>query len=92
MNKLVLTSADGEAEFWPDYGGNCVRFDCGRARLLRTPASEREMAETPLLYGMPLLVPPNRIRGGSPLCGAVYPPLIVRIREGAAAPSAALSG
>lgn len=65
MNKLVLTSADGEAEFWPDYGGNCVRFDCGRARLLRTPASEREMAETPLLYGMPLLVPPNRIRGGA---------------------------
>ena len=65
MNRIELCAGDYRAEFAPDYGGNCIRLEhSSGASLLRTPADASAMAETPLLYGMPMLVPPNRIRGG----------------------------
>lgn len=67
MKTIKLSGGGYEAEILPAFGGNCVRLcelSTG-AEILRTPLCERAMEETPLLYGTPLLVPPNRIRGGT---------------------------
>ncbi len=48
----------------PSLGANCVRLRHRGAELLRTPAKLDELAESPCLYGTPLLVPPNRIADG----------------------------
>lgn len=66
MNSIKIKNNVYEAEFLPDYGGNCVRLrhlPTG-TELLRFPVDSRAMRETPLLYGTPLLIPPNRISGG----------------------------
>ncbi|MBQ8885268.1 MAG: aldose 1-epimerase [Clostridia bacterium] len=66
MKFLKIQNEKYEAEFLSEYGGNCVRLfhKPTGTELLRSPADLCVMQETPLLYGTPLLVPPNRISGG----------------------------
>ena len=54
------------AEIEPDYGGNCVRLRHlpSNIEVFRKPGPKEAREETPLLYGMPILFFPNRIRGG----------------------------
>lgn len=64
--RVVLQTGGYRAEFAPDYGGSCLsltHIPTG-ARILRTPASDEELAASPLLFGTPPLIPPNRISGG----------------------------
>lgn len=49
------------------YGANCMRLQYKplQAEILRFPESYETFLKEPLLYGMPPLFPPNRIRGGA---------------------------
>lgn len=66
MKEISIECKNYKAIILPEFGGNCVKLtekESG-ANLLRFPDSEESMRKTPLLYGMPLLLPPNRISGG----------------------------
>lgn len=62
---VVIQCKDYYAEINPGYGGNCIRLRHlpSNIEVFRKPASKEAFAETPLLYGMPILFFPNRIRG-----------------------------
>ena len=53
-----------EAEVLPAFGANTIRLRDGGRDILRAPRSPEELAAEPFLYGTPLLLPPNRTRGG----------------------------
>lgn len=66
MKRIKLTGGGYEAEILPEFGANCIslkHLDTG-ATLLRTPETEEEFMGAPMLYGTPLLFPPNRIQDG----------------------------
>ncbi|NGM61804.1 aldose 1-epimerase [Sphingobacterium sp. SGG-5] len=65
-SNVVIQCPEYRAEINPAYGGNCVRLTHlpTGIEVLRAPKAVEEIAKTPLLYGMPLLFFPNRIRGG----------------------------
>ena len=52
------------ASICPSMGANCFQLERGGASFLRTPPSFEVFRENPNVYGLPLLFPPNRIRGG----------------------------
>ncbi|MDY6024566.1 MAG: aldose 1-epimerase [Candidatus Borkfalkiaceae bacterium] len=66
MKEISIENKKYKAVILPEFGGNCVRLTerISGAELLRFPDSEERMKNTPLLFGMPLLLPPNRISGG----------------------------
>jgi aldose 1-epimerase len=45
-------------------GANCIQFSTNRSSFLRTPKSFSGLMQSPNLYGMPILFPPNRIKDG----------------------------
>ena len=49
-----------------DSTGNLIRLRHRRTEMeiFRFPVPEEELAELPAVFGMPLLLPPNRIRDG----------------------------
>lgn len=63
---VVIRCKDYYAEIYPAFGGNCIRLRHlpSDIEVLRTPVSKESFEATPLLYGMPVLFFPNRIRGG----------------------------
>ncbi|MFA7130056.1 MAG: aldose 1-epimerase [Sphaerochaeta sp.] len=48
-----------------ESGANCIQLQTRKASYLRTPESYQMIKSNPYLYGMPLLFPPNRIKGGT---------------------------
>lgn len=56
-----------EATIVPALGSRVVSLRCKASgtELLRTPASREAYETSPMLYGIPVLFPPNRIAGGS---------------------------
>lgn len=65
LKGICLQKNGWEAEVLPEYGMNMIRLSCRGKEVLRTPATEQEIRETPQVYGMPLLLPPNRTAGGT---------------------------
>ena len=63
-NSLHLASGHWSATIWPGFGANTVRLRYKEQDILRWPVHVRELREAPHLYGMPLLVPPNRVEDG----------------------------
>lgn len=55
-----------EAALCPGLGNNLIRlFDKKAGReVLRAPADPQTLIDAPIHYGTPILMPPNRIRGG----------------------------
>lgn len=55
-----------EALIIPGLGANIIRLrnNVMGVDLLRTPYSYDTLTKSPLVYGMPVLFPPNRIKGG----------------------------
>jgi len=64
-NSLHLASGHWSATIWPGFGANTVRLRYKEQDILRWPAHAGELREAPHLYGMPLLVPPNRVEDGA---------------------------
>ncbi len=52
-----------QATICPQMGGNCISFHSDGFELMRTPPSAQAHQNAPNVYGVPLLFPPNRIRG-----------------------------
>jgi len=52
------------ASICPSMGANCFQLERGGASFLRTPPSFEVFRENPNVFGLPLLFPPNRVRGG----------------------------
>ncbi|OXS55369.1 hypothetical protein B1A99_24215 [Cohnella sp. CIP 111063] len=64
-NSLHLAAGHWRATMWPGFGANTVRLRYKEQDILRCPTHARELREAPHLYGMPLLVPPNRVENGA---------------------------
>ncbi len=61
---ILLRTSSSQAAVAPGMGANCIALSIGDADVLRTPESYAVLEKSPNVYGMPLLFPPNRIRGG----------------------------
>lgn len=65
MQTCTIENGGWSAEFSPTCGGRLIRLRRNGFDLLRTPATEAELREGPYVYGIPVLLPPNRIDGGT---------------------------
>lgn len=59
-NTVSIARGKWQAEICPEWGGNLVCLSCGDRELLRTPKDLEEIKNSPVLYGIPLLLPANR--------------------------------
>lgn len=64
-HSVQLTYRDWSAVFLPSFGANTVRLRHGDKDLLRFPETMEQLRAAPYLYGMPLLMPPNRTEDGT---------------------------
>lgn len=65
LKNLVCLKSDGwEAYVLPSFGANLVHLCYQGREILRKPPDLSALAENPVLYGMPILMPPNRTAGG----------------------------
>jgi len=58
---------NSQAEVVPDIGNNLIRFESNGRQLLEAPASLSDMRNENFgatMHGMPMLFPPNRVKGG----------------------------
>lgn len=60
---IMIDSKAYQAEILPKFGGNCIslKHKASNMDVLRRPQSIKDIENSPLLYGMPLLFFPNRI-------------------------------
>lgn len=67
MNYIILKNGKYEAHILPELGGNIIYFyDHEQKReILKGTYQEKDLLDNPTAYGMPLLLPPNRIAGGT---------------------------
>lgn len=61
---VLLKMENARALICPGMGGNCISLQIGEADILRTPDCGEALCAAPNLYGIPILFPPNRIKGG----------------------------
>lgn len=63
---LILEGASLQAEILPGYGGQVIglRHRGLGLELLRRPVTGDALRERPFLFGVPVLFPPGRLRGG----------------------------
>lgn len=64
MENIILHLNNDRAEICADMGCNCISYITDGCELMRKPASLQVHRNAPNVYGVPLLFPPNRIRGG----------------------------
>ncbi len=60
---MILRFENQQATICPEMGGNCVSYVVDGMELMRKPPSADSHRAAPNVYGVPLLFPPNRIRG-----------------------------
>lgn len=67
LRNHCITLKNGKNAAWicAEKGANCVRLRLNGAEVLRTPPSWHALCLSPHVYGVPLLLPPNRIANGS---------------------------
>ena len=64
MNAYTLRNQDWSCQICPEYGANVISLRHKDFPILREPASIPALKESPVLHGIPLLLPPNRTAGG----------------------------
>lgn len=64
LHGIKLTCNDWRAEILPHCGANLIFLEKSGSSFLRTPKSMEAFWQAPMLYGNPLLFPPNRIKDG----------------------------
>lgn len=62
---LELNCGKWMATVYPECGGNLARLSCDGVEILRTPKDLSELQSGPVLYGLPFLLPANRVKGAS---------------------------
>lgn len=62
--RLADTEAETAALVVPSLGGNLISLTCKGEELLRTPPDARSLREQASRWGIPVLIPPNRIALG----------------------------
>lgn len=62
---VYLNNREWSAVILPDVGANTVRLRHKEHDLLRFPENKEQLAQSPYLYGMPIILPPNRIENGA---------------------------
>ena len=72
--RIVFETPDWCGTLALDSTGNLIRLRHRRTEMeiFRFPVPEEELAEFPAVFGMPLLLPPNRIRDGRFSAGGMY--------------------
>jgi aldose 1-epimerase len=63
-NLVYLQAGDWEAYVLPAFGSNLISLSCQGQAILRTPRDLSALVASPVLFGMPILMPPNRTAGG----------------------------
>lgn len=64
MDKACLSCGGWKAEILPSFGMNAVCLSVDGREILRKPASFETLKNNPYTYGIPLLFPANRVKGG----------------------------
>lgn len=64
MTTYTLRNQDWSCQICPEFGANVISLKHKDFPILREPTSNHQLKDTPVLYGMPLLLPPNRTAGG----------------------------
>lgn len=64
-NGLHLASGRWRATVLPGFGANTVRLRYMDQDILRYPDRMEQLRGNPHVYGMPLLIPPNRVKDGT---------------------------
>jgi aldose 1-epimerase len=67
MNAVTLKAGKYSAMVLPEFGGNLISFrdEEQNYSFLRTPPDVAALTRKPVLYGMPVLFPPNRYEDGT---------------------------
>lgn len=65
MKTLTTKEGGWSALFAPGYGGRLIRLRWNEFDLLRHPEREEELQEGQFVFGIPVLLPPNRIDAGT---------------------------
>lgn len=60
MKSIILTDEKWTAVLSPDFGMNPISLRYDNKPVLREPPCEAELSDSPVLYGMPVLLPANR--------------------------------
>ncbi|MGI6373266.1 MAG: aldose 1-epimerase [Caldicoprobacterales bacterium] len=63
-DSIKLNYQSWEAEILPSFGANVISLKNNGTELLRSPKNIDALKNSPYLYGIPLLFPPNRIEAG----------------------------
>ena len=61
---VILRRGNWQAEIIPEIGMNTVSLTYENVPVLRSPDSLETLRQDPCVYGIPLLLPPNRTAGG----------------------------
>ena len=59
---IVIKNGKWQAEIAPECGGNLVGLTYEGEQILRRPADMQSLQSSPCLYGLPLLLPANRVK------------------------------
>ncbi len=62
--QYILNQGDWSCLIAPEFGSNVISLRHRDFSILREPAGMYALQATPVLYGIPLLLPPNRTAGG----------------------------
>ncbi len=60
---LSISSGEWSASFVPEYGMNTYSLRYGDEAILREAGDISAFAESPLWYGIPVIMPANRTKG-----------------------------
>ncbi len=63
-NVITIQQDNWKAEIVPGCGGNLISLTYAGHPILRRPNNLQELLQNPCLYGLPLLMPANRVKGG----------------------------
>ena len=61
---MILKNGLWQAEIWEDFGMNTVSLQYAGTEILRTPGSRETLAQSSVVYGLPLQFPANRTADG----------------------------
>ena len=63
MNTVTISGGGYTAALLPHMGANLISLKYKHLDILHTPESEEELKNNPYSYGIPILCPPNKIKG-----------------------------